>query len=310
MLKISVVVPVLNEESNIQILYERIKKTILSCNCNYEILFVDDGSYDKSLDLLKEIAAKDNNVGLISFSRNFGHQAALTAGIEHAGGDAVVLIDADLQDPPELIAVMIEKWSEGYQVVYAKRIRRYGETFFKRITASFFYRLMNYFTKIQIPLDTGDFRLMDRAVINVLCSMKERNRFIRGLVSWVGFKQIGVEYERQERMHGETKFAIRKMIEFALDGIISLSDVRLIIASYIGFFIIVLSFFIILWEMFSKFFGTGSHFNDLTLVLVAVLLVGGLQLFFGGIIGEYIRRIYDESKARPIYIIKEKINIR
>ena len=309
MYTISVVAPILNEQSNILILYERIKKTILDSGHIYEILFIDDGSNDGSLDLLKEVAAKDNNVRVISFSRNFGHQAAVTAGIEHAQGDAVVLIDADLQDPPELIATMIEKWLEGYHVVYAKRVRRRKETILKRFTAFLFYRFRNYLAKVRIPLDTGDFRLMDRAVVNVLCSMRERNRFIRGLVGWIGFKQIGVEFERQERLRGETKYPIRKMTEFALDGILSFSNIPLRIATFMGFILFSLSFLIILWETYSMLLGAESIFNRSMFILAIVLILAAMQLFCIGIIGEYIARIYDESKARPTYVIRQKINI-
>lgn len=309
MYTISVVAPILNEQSNILILYERIKKTILDSGHIYEILFIDDGSNDGSLDLLKEVAAKDNNVRVISFSRNFGHQAAVTAGIEHAQGDAVVLIDADLQDPPELIATMIEKWLEGYHVVYAKRVSRSGESVLKRFTAFFFYRFINYLTKVRIPLDTGDFRLMDRSVVNVLCSMRERNRFIRGLVGWIGFKQIGVEFERQERLRGETKYPIRKMTEFALDGILSFSNIPLRIATFMGFILFSLSFLIILWETYSMLLGAESILNRSMFILAIVLILAAMQLFCIGIIGEYIARIYDESKARPTYVIRQKINI-
>ncbi len=308
--KISVVAPVLNEESNIPVLYERIKNTISECGHTYEIVFIDDGSDDGSLDLLKEVAAKDANVGVISFSRNFGHQAAITAGIEHTEGDAVVLIDADLQDPPELIAVMIEKWMEGYQVVYAKRVRRNGETLFKIITAFLFYRLMNLLVEIRIPLDTGDFRLMDRRVVDILCSIKERNRFIRGLVGWVGFKQIGVEYERQQRMYGKTKFSIRKMTGFAIDGILSFSNFPLKIASFVGIISLFFAIFLIILVICSKYFGVSSILNGSTAVVTTILFIGGIQLLCIGIVGEYIARIHNEARSRPMYIIKEKVNVK
>jgi dolichol-phosphate mannosyltransferase len=233
---------------------------------------------------------------------------AVTAGLDYATGDAVVVIDGDLQDPPELIPKMIETWRQGYQVVYARRRKRKGDSFFKRSTAFFFYRIMRTLTATDIPVDTGDFRLMDRSVVDVLTNMRERSRFIRGLVAWVGFRQIGVEFERQERLSGETKYPLSKMLKFALNGIISFSDKPLKIASYMGLFSAVIGMLMILWGFYSKIFTPESTIPGWTSVFVAVLFLGGVQLFTIGIIGEYISRIYDESKSRPLYIVSELIN--
>lgn len=305
---ISVVVPVCNEETNVQEMHTRCSATLTDSAHAYEIIFVDDGSTDRTLKKLKEIAASDDNVKILGLSRNFGHQLAVTAGLEHAIGDAVVVIDGDLQDPPELIPDMLDKWRQGFQVVYAKRCRRKGEGIFKRATAFLFYRTLRLFTSTDIPVDTGDFRLMDRVVVDSLKSMKERNRFIRGLVSWAGFRQTGVEFERGERLSAKTKYPTRKMIRFALNAIFSFSDKPLKIATFVGAFSSALGLLMILWGLYSKFFMPETTVRGWTSVFVAVLFLGGVQLFTIGIIGEYISRIYDESKGRPLYIIAEKIN--
>jgi dolichol-phosphate mannosyltransferase len=305
---ISVVVPLFNEEANVQEMYQRCSTTLAQSTQGYEIIFVDDGSSDGTLKELEQIAATDHNVKVLSFSRNFGHQLAVTAGLDHASGDAVVIIDGDLQDPPELILDMIEQWKRGYQVVYARRRRRQGEGILKRLTAFVFYRLLRKLTTTDIPVDTGDFRLLDRAVVDALGAMKERNRFLRGLVSWIGFRQIGVDFDRQERFADDTKYSTMKMIRFALDGVFSFSYKPLKIATLLGAFSSALGFTMILWGLYSKFFMPETTVKGWTSVFVAVLFLGGVQLFTIGIIGEYISRIYDESKGRPLYIVSEKIN--
>ena len=305
---ISVVIPVFNEETNVKEMYGRCSKVMRENSYFYEIIFVDDGSTDDTLKRLKEIATNDDNVKILSLSRNFGHQLAVTAGLDHAVGDAVVIIDGDVQDPPELIPDMIDKWRQGYQLVYAKRSKRQGEGIFKKITAFLFYRIIRLLTTTDIPVDTGDFRLIDRVVVDSLKNMRERNRFIRGLVSWVGFRQTGVQFERKERLSGEPKYTLKKMIRFALNAIFSFSDKPLKIATVVGLLSSALGLIMIFWGLYSKFFMPETTVKGWTSVFVAVLFLGGVQLFAIGIIGEYISRIYDESKGRPLYIIAEKIN--
>ncbi|MFZ7127485.1 MAG: glycosyltransferase family 2 protein [Desulfobacterales bacterium] len=303
---ISVVVPVYNEATNIHEVHRRCTQAMQAVGA-YELVFVNDGSRDHTLEMLREIAARDPRVLVISFSRNFGHQIAVTAGLDHARGDAVVVIDGDLQDPPELIPDMVAKWKEGYQVVYARRRRRKGEGLFKKITAFAFYRVMRAMTATDIPVDAGDFRLIDRAVVDVLKNMRERSRFIRGMVSWAGFRQVGIEFERDPRHSGETKYPLPKMIRFALNGIFSFSDKPLKIASYIGLISSLVGMLMILWGLYSKLFHPETTITGWASVFVAVLFIGGIQLFTIGIIGEYISRIYDESKARPLYVVGETI---
>jgi len=302
--KYSVVVPVYNEALVIRETYKRLKRVMEQTDGSYELLFVNDGSEDETLDLLKELAVRDDTVKYLDFSRNFGHQIAITAGMDYASGEAIVIIDADLQDPPELILDMIAKWKEGYDVVYAKRIKRKGETFFKKVTAYAFYRLLRAATEIDIPLDTGDFRLIDRKVRDQLVGMRERSRFVRGLVSWVGFNQTAIEYERDERFAGETKYPLKKMIRFSLDGITSFSYKPLKLASLLGF---LLSFVSAIWMivvLYLKLF-THSTVTGWSSLVMAVLFFNGVVLMMLGVIGEYIGRIYDEVKQRPLYILKE-----
>lgn len=304
MVKYSVVVPVYNEALVIRETYKRLKRVMEQTDGSYELLFVNDGSEDETLDLLKELAVRDDTVKYLDFSRNFGHQIAITAGMDYASGEAIVIIDADLQDPPELILDMIAKWKEGYDVVYAKRIKRKGETFFKKVTAYAFYRLLRAATEIDIPLDTGDFRLIDRKVRDQLVGMRERSRFVRGLVSWVGFNQTAIEYERDERFAGETKYPLKKMIRFSLDGITSFSYKPLKLASLLGF---LLSFVSAIWMivvLYLKLF-THSTVTGWSSLVMAVLFFNGVVLMMLGVIGEYIGRIYDEVKQRPLYILKE-----
>ncbi|MCQ5366099.1 glycosyltransferase family 2 protein [Anoxybacillus salavatliensis] len=309
MVKYSVVIPVYNEALVIRETYKRLKRVMEQTDGAYELLFVNDGSKDETLDMLKELAIRDDTVKYLDFSRNFGHQIAITAGMDYASGEAIVIIDADLQDPPELILEMIEKWKEGYDVVYAKRTKRKGETFFKKATAYAFYRLLRAATEIDIPLDTGDFRLIDRKVRDELVGMRERSRFVRGLVSWVGFKQTAIEYERDERFAGETKYPLKKMIRFSLDGITSFSYKPLKLASLLGF---LLSFVSVVWMiavLYLKLF-THSTVTGWSSLVMTVLFFNGVVLIMLGVIGEYIGRIYDEVKHRPLYILKESWGIR
>lgn len=309
MVKYSVVIPVYNEALVIRETYKRLKRVMEQTDGVYELLFVNDGSKDETLDMLKELAVRDDTVKYLDFSRNFGHQIAITAGMDYASGEAIVIIDADLQDPPELILEMIEKWKEGYDVVYAKRTKRKGETFFKKATAYAFYRLLQAATEIDIPLDTGDFRLIDRKVRDELVGMRERSRFVRGLVSWVGFKQTAIEYERDERFAGETKYPLKKMIRFSLDGITSFSYKPLKLASLLGF---LLSFVSVVWMiavLYLKLF-THSTVTGWSSLVMTVLFFNGVVLIMLGVIGEYIGRIYDEVKHRPLYILKESWGIR
>jgi dolichol-phosphate mannosyltransferase len=270
----------------------------------WELVLVDDGSTDGSTDMIRELAKTDKHIRPVIFARNFGHQIAITAGWDHARGDAVVIIDADLQDPPELILEMAEKWKEGYEVVYAVRAEREGESWFKLWTASLFYRLIYRITDVEIPLDTGDFRLMDRKVVNVLKSMRERHRFPRGMSAWVGFKQIGVEYKRAARVAGETKYPFRKMFRLALNAVTSFSYFPLQVATYIGFFSAGISAIAIPVVVYMRITGSQAFFGQAT-TLIAVLFLGGVQLISLGILGEYIGRLYDEAKGRPLYIVRE-----
>jgi dolichol-phosphate mannosyltransferase len=306
---ISIVVPMYYEEKVADECYKRLKKVMVDNNINYEFIFVNDGSKDRTFEILSKIAEQDKNTKIISFSRNFGHQIAVTAGVDKAKGDAVVVIDADLQDPPELIPKMIDLWSEGYKVVYAKRKKRKGESFFKLFTAGMFYRILDKMTDIDIPLDTGDFRLMDRDVVNVLKNMKENNRFVRGMVSWVGFKQTPIEYERDERFAGETKYPLKKMIKFASDGIISFSAKPLKLMGSLGIFCVSISMIIFLYALIRKLTNDVNVVSGWASIMTAVTFLGGVQLLSISVLGEYIGRIYDESKGRPLYIIEKEVNI-
>ncbi|MCC6385167.1 MAG: glycosyltransferase family 2 protein [Bacteroidia bacterium] len=304
MTAISVVIPIYNESGNIQSLYERLTSVIKRITADYELLFVNDGSRDDSLQLIKELAGKDSAVGYIDFSRNFGHQIAVTAGLDHCKGDAVVIIDADLQDPPELIAALYQKMNEGFEVVYARRKDRKGESWMKRTTAKYFYRILASITSINIPLDTGDFRIMHRNIVNILKQMPEQQKFLRGQISWVGFNQTFIEYDRDVRNSGETGYTYKKMIRFALDGITSFSTLPLKFASALGFFVSVAAFIISLYVLYSKFILSNVVPGWASLMLV-VLFLGGVQLICIGIIGEYISRISANVRNRPLYVIKE-----
>ena len=306
---VTLIVPVYCEEEVIEECYKRIKSVMDSLtNYGYELIFINDGSTDNTLNILKNIVAQDKRVKIINFSRNFGHQIAITAGLDKAESDAGIIIDADLQDPPELIPEMIKKWEEGYKIVYARRVTRKGERKFKLWSASIFYWVLKKLTDIKIPLNTGDFRLIDKRVVRELRKIKEKNRFVRGLSSWVGFQQVGIEYEREKRFAGKTKYPLKKMISFALDGILSFSKKPLKIALNIGFISILLGIVMIIYVFIGKIFFPAITMPGWASILIAVVFFGGVQLFTIGIIGEYIGRIYDETKNRPLYIIEDEVN--
>ncbi|WP_205699969.1 glycosyltransferase family 2 protein [Cohnella luojiensis] len=304
---LSVVVPMYNEEEVIEVTYRRLKVVLDTLGETYEIVFVNDGSRDGTSDIVRGMCKADPTVKLIEFSRNFGHQIAVTAGMDHSSGRTVVLIDADLQDPPELILDMVARWREGYDVVYGKRIERKGESWFKKMTAAMFYRLLRTMTSVNIPVDTGDFRLMDRKVCDALTSMRERSRFIRGMVSWAGFKQTSVDYVREERFAGETKYPLRKMIRLSLDAMTSFSTKPLKIASVLGFVLSAAGFVYLFVVLYQRFF-TDTTTQGWTSLIAINLLFNGITLSLLGVLGEYIGRTYEESKGRPLYLVSEAIN--
>jgi dolichol-phosphate mannosyltransferase len=301
----SIVIPLFNEEEVLKESYKKIKKVMDSIEENYELIFVNDGSKDNTLDIVKKLITKDKNIKFLSFSRNFGHQLAITAGMKHSTGEAVVVIDADLQDPPEIIIKMIEKWKIGYDVVYGKRVKRKGETLFKKLTAKIFYRFLDKLTDVDIPVDTGDFRLIDRKVCIALNAMPERSRYVRGLISWLGFKQTAVEFIREERFAGETKYPFKKMIKFALDAITSFSYKPLKLTIYFGVTVSFCSFIYLLIILFEKIF-TINNVPGWTTIVALSLFFSGIMFCFMGIIGEYVGRIYEEVKGRPLFVIAEK----
>lgn len=304
---ISVIVPCYNEE---QVIVETNRQLVATLETlpgvAFEIAYVDDGSGDRTPDLLRAIQAADSHVRVVRLSRNFGHQLAVSAGLEYAAGDAVVIIDADLQDPPEVIPEMVARWRDGYHVVYGMRTDRRGETAFKLWTAKLFYRLINRLSKVQIPIDVGDFRLLDRRVVDVLLSMPERDRFLRGMVSWIGFRQVAVMYSRSERRAGESKYPLLKMLQFAADGVMSFSLTPLRLALWVGFFSIGMAFAGILYALIVRLY-TNDWVRGWTSIFTAVLFIGGAQLVTLGIIGEYIGRIYAEVKRRPLYVVEERL---
>ena len=310
MKKISIVIPMYYEEEVVNECYNRTVNALKQLKeYNYEIVFVNDGSKDKTLELLEEIAKNDKNVKVISLSRNFGHQAAVTAGLKFTTGDAIIIMDADMQDPPEVISEMIKLWEDGNDVIYAKRKIRKGETPFKLITAKVFYKLLNNLSDIEIPKDTGDFRLADRKVIDVINSLPEHNKFLRGLFSWVGFKQIPLEYERKERVAGKTKYPLKKMIKLASDGITSFSTKPLKILGILGIVSVIISVIILIYALISYIYNLNQLTAGWTSLMVTITFLGGMQLLSIWLISEYIGKIYDESKGRPEYIIDKKINI-
>jgi len=302
--KFSLVVPVYNEKDCLQEMFRRVSAVMDATLESWELIVIDDGSRDGSTDQIREFGDKDARVKPVIFARNFGHQIAVTAGMDYAQGDAVIIIDADLQDPPEVILQLIEKWREGYQVVYAVRGEREGESWFKTFTASFFYRMIQRITDVKIPLDTGDFRLLDRKVVDVMNSMHEKHRFLRGMSAWVGFKSIGVTYKRAARYAGKTKYPLKKMLLLALNAITGFSYFPLQLATYVGFFAAGISIIVIPVVIFMRITGSQAFLGQAS-TLLAVLFLGGVQLISLGILGEYVGRIYDEVKGRPLYIVSE-----
>ena len=300
----SIVAPIYNEIDNIPELYRRVKEVMDSTGEEWELVLVDDGCTDGSTEAIRDLAKKDKRVRPVIFARNFGHQIAITAGWDYARGDAVVVIDADLQDPPELILEMAKKWKEGYEVVYAVRAEREGESWFKLWTASLFYRIIFRITDVEIPLDAGDFRLMDRKVVDVMKSMRERHRFPRGMSAWVGFNQIGVEYKRRARQAGETKYPFRKMFRLAINAVTGFSYFPLQVATIFGFIAAGIAILAIPVVAYMRITGSQAFYGQAT-TLIAVLFLGGVQLISLGILGEYIGRLYDEAKGRPLYIVRE-----
>jgi glycosyltransferase involved in cell wall biosynthesis len=305
-IRYSIVAPCYNEEGNLLELHRRVTEVMDQTGEPWELVLVNDGSRDRTSEMMQELHVADPRIHYIDFARNFGHQIAVTAGMDYAQGEAVILIDADLQDPPELFLEMIQKWKDGFDVVYAVREERRGESWFKLATAKLFYRIIYRITDVNIPLDTGDFRLMDRKVVNAIKQMKERHRFIRGMTSWVGFKQTGVTYTRAERFAGETKYPIRRMVKFAWDAVTGFSFFPLQLAMYLGFTIAGLSALGVVVVIIARLFGNQAFFGQAT-TLVMVLFLGGVQLISLGIIGEYLGRIYDEVKGRPMYVVNEAV---
>lgn len=304
MLKISVVIPVHNEEGNVFPLYQELLTTIQKIGSTYEFLYIDDGSTDLSYKNIQILAEQDKNVKYIHFSKNFGHQNAVFAGLEKSSGDAIVIIDADLQDPPQLIEKLYEKFIEGYEVVFAQRTYRSDETWLKLTSAKLFYRFINKLSDVYIPEDTGDYRMISKKVKDVICSMPEQNKFIRGQIAWAGFKQIGVPFERKGRRSGKTNYSYAQMFKFAYDGIVSFSNRPLHLATYAGFLISLTAFAVIIYSVYQKYWNNNTV-QGWTSIMLSVLFLGGVQLICLGIIGEYIGRILDNVKDRPNYVIKE-----
>jgi len=300
----TVVAPVFNEKGSLMEFYRRVHDVMESTGEGWELVLVDDGSQDGSTEIIRQLAVDDGHVRPVIFARNFGHQIAVTAGLDYSRGKAVTIIDSDLQDPPEVILDLIAKWREGYEVVFAVRAEREGETAFKLWTASLFYRLIDKITDVRIPMDTGDFRLMDRRVVDVMNRMREHHRFLRGMSAWVGFKQVGVPYKRLARFAGSTKYPFRKMLKLALTAITGFSYLPLQIATFLGFIAAGLSLVAALVVLILRA-TTGEVFLGQASTLIAVLFLGGVQLISLGILGEYIGRIYDEVKGRPLYIVRE-----
>jgi len=304
---LSIVVPCYNEEAVLGELHRRLASVLEQVGDSVgEIVYVDDGSSDQTPQLLRQLQENYPRVRVVSLSRNFGHQIAVTAGLEHSSGDAVVIIDADLQDPPEVIHEMIARWRDGYQVVYGLRAKRDGETTFKLWTAKIFYRLINRVAEVEIPLDVGDFRLMDRQVVDVLLAMPERDRFLRGMVSWIGFKQVAVIYDRAARHAGETKYPLIRMLRFAVDSVISFSFAPLRLAIWVGFAAIAAAIAGIVYALVIRIYTT-TWVRGWASIFTAVLFLGGVQLITLGIVGEYVGRIYAEVKLRPLYVVRERL---
>ena len=302
--KIAIVIPAYNEEDNVEIAYKRLKEVLDSTNYDYELIFVDDGSKDNTLSKLLELYEKDKKVKVISLSRNFGKEIALSAGLDYVDADAVIPFDVDLQDPPEVIPKLIAKFEEGYDVVNAVRIKREGETFLKRFTSKAFYKIINILSDIEIPQDVGDFRLISKAALNAVKQIRERKRFMKGIFAWVGFKTTSVYYERAPRHAGKTKWNYFKLINLAIEGITSFSIAPLRLASLLGLFVSFVAFLYAMWIIIQKLV-YGNPVKGYPSIMVAILFLGGVQLITIGIIGEYVGRIYEEVKQRPLYIVKK-----
>ena len=300
----SIIIPIYNEQDNIQLLHDRLHAVMIQLSSSFEFIFVNDGSKDNSMKLMRQLAKENSYVKYIDLSRNFGHQIAVTSGLDLSIGDRVVIIDADLQDPPELILEMAEKMDKGNEVVYAKRRKRKGESWFKLVTASVFYKILRSITSIDIPLNTGDFRMVDRQIVDVLKDMPEQNKFLRGQISWIGFRQTYVEYDRDERHAGETGYPLSKMLRFALDGITAFSDAPLKFVFNMGILVFFLSFLMIIYTLYSWLF-LDNTVQGWSSTMVSILFIGGIQMIGIGIIGEYLSRVSNNVKNRPLYIIND-----
>jgi len=301
----SFVIPIYNEAKTLPELQRRLAPILTGLNAATEVILVDDGSKDQSVELIRKICQNDPRFKLLQFARNFGHQIAITAGMDAAKGEAIIIMDADLQDPPEVVFKLIEKWKEGYEVVYAVRKSREGETWFKKTTAKIYYRLLKKLSQIDIPVDTGDFRLVDRKALDAFLSMREGHRFVRGMFTWIGFKQIGVEFERAERFAGETNYPFKKMLKFAIDGILSFSYVPPRMVLYLGAWIALIGLISAVYAVIGYF--QGKTVPGWTSLFVLVAFLGGIQLIVLGMLGEYIGRVHEEVKKRPLYIVRERI---
>lgn len=310
MIQYSIVIPIYNEQENLPELYNRLKSIIDNLEGETELVLIDDGSKDNSLQMLEELNQKDSRVHYLSFARNFGHQIAVTAGLNYAQGKAIIVMDADLQDPPEIIPELIAKWQQGYHVVYAQRISRKQENWFKKLLAYLFYRILNRFTDVTIPTDTGDFCLMSREVVNILNSMPEKHRYIRGLRAWVGFPQTAVKFNRDPRFAGEVKYTFTKSLKLGIDGIISLSRKPLKIATYLGLLTALLAVIMMFVVLFWRIYQAPTQLVGYAMITIAIFFLGAVQLICLGILGEYVGRIYDEVKQRPIYTIKKAIGFK
>ena len=303
---ISVVIPIYNEEENLPILYDRLIKTFSEIAYELELIFVYDCGTDNSLQIIKDISSKDSRVKFLEFSRNFGHQIAITAGIEYSTGEAVIIMDGDLQDPPELLPTLIDKYKEGFEVVYAKRKSRDGIGFFKKLSYKIFYRLLKLLSPIDIPLDTGDFRIIDKKIVEVLKQMPEKEKFVRGQIAWMGFNQTFIEYDRDKRLSGEPGYTFPKLLKLALDGIFSFSNMPLRIATVVGTMVSFISFSLIIWVVTQRIIQPNYDIQGWYSLMVSVLFIGGVQLISIGLIGEYISRMNSNTKGRPLYVLKDK----
>ena len=302
--KLSLVIPVFNEAANLQILNKRICAVLTEMQLTFEIIYVNDGSTDNSQQIIKVISASDHRIKYIHFSRNFGHQIAVSAGLEKAVGEKIVIIDADLQDPPEFIPRLYEKICEGFEVVCAKRKSRKGESWLKERTAYWFYRILKKITTVDIPVDTGDFRIMDKKIVEILRSMPESHKFLRGQIAWIGFRQTTIEYQRDERLHGKSGYNYKKMLRFALDGITAFSDFPLKVVTWFGFLVSIVAFIVILFAFYSRFI-LKDYVQGWTSLMISVLFIGGIQMIAIGIIGEYMSRMNTDIRKRPLYIVRE-----